>query len=115
MTKKRYLRQFTQAEKVLVALYRAANGTTAQVPYEEIVIQAWRDFPQTFSLRNHPEHPDSSDIHKRIYQTLKPKGLVIALGIEEMLGGVQDLVAPHVRFFDDSSHSKSTDRLTVGR
>jgi hypothetical protein len=65
---------------VLISMARAAKGTTARVPYEELVLQAWRDFPQAFSLRNHPEHPDASDIHKRIYQTLKPAGLVVALG-----------------------------------
>ena len=70
----------TQADQALVAFYRAANGTTNRVPYEEIVLQAWKDFPESFSLRNHPEHPDASDIHKRLYQTLKPAGLVVSLG-----------------------------------
>jgi hypothetical protein len=65
---------------VLIALAHASNGTTVRVPYEELVLQAWRDFPQAFSLRNHPEHPDASDIHKRIYQTLRPAGLVAVLG-----------------------------------
>lgn len=67
-------------EMVLLALARAADWTTKKVSYEDIVLQAWRDFPQAFSLRNHPEHPDASDIHKRIYQTLKPSGLVVSLG-----------------------------------
>lgn len=73
-------RVLTQGDMVLISLARAAKGTTRSVPYEELVLQAWRDFPESFSLRNHPEHPDASDIHKRIYQTLKPMGLVIALG-----------------------------------
>ncbi len=58
----------------------AANWTTNQVHYEDLVLQAWRDFPADFGLRNHPEHPDASDIHKRVYQTLRPKGLVVSLG-----------------------------------
>jgi len=70
----------TQHDKVLLALAHAAAWTTRRVPYEDLVLQAWRDFPAEFSLRNHPEHPDASDIHKRLYQTLKPKGLVVSVG-----------------------------------
>jgi hypothetical protein len=70
----------TQSEMVLVSMVRLAEGNTERVPYEEIVLQAWRDFPQAFSLRSHPEHPDASDIHKKIYQNLKPAGLVLSLG-----------------------------------
>jgi hypothetical protein len=70
----------TQSDQALIAFYRAANGSTGRVPYEEIVLQAWKDFPESFSLRNHPEYPDASDIHKKLYQTLKPAGLAISLG-----------------------------------
>jgi hypothetical protein len=63
-----------------LALAHSAGWTTNQVPYEDLVLQAWRDFPGDFSLRNHPEHPDASDIHKRLYQTLRPKGYVVSLG-----------------------------------
>ena len=79
-TRANRVRPLTQGDMVLISMARAAKNTTAKVPYEELVLQAWRDFPQAFSLRNHPEHPDASDIHKRIYQTLKPAGLVVALG-----------------------------------
>src|SRR5665811_1964919 len=75
----------TQSDMVLVSMARAAKGTTDRIPYEEIVLQAWRDFPQAFSLRSHPEHPDASDIHKKLYQTLKPAGLVASLGNKENL------------------------------
>ncbi len=70
----------TQSDMVLVSFHRVSEGTTARVPYEELVLQAWRDFPESFSLRNHPEHPDASDIHKKLYQTLKPAGLVVSIG-----------------------------------
>ena len=60
--------QLTQAEMVLVSVYRITAGTTT------------KDFPEAFSLRSHPEHPDASDIHKKIYQTLKPAGFVTSLG-----------------------------------
>jgi hypothetical protein len=70
----------TQGDMVLLALVRAARWTTDKVAYEELVLAAWREFPSAFSLRNHPEHPDASDIHKRVYQSLKPAGFVMVLG-----------------------------------
>lgn len=73
-------KKLTRADMVLLALYRAANNSVAKVPYEEIVLQAWKDFPDAYSLRNHPEHPDGSDIHKRLYQNLKANGLAKSLG-----------------------------------
>jgi hypothetical protein len=66
---------------ILVAFHQAAGGTTGKVPYEELVLEAWRAFPQEFSLRNHPEHPDASDVHKKLYYgPLKSEGLVMSLG-----------------------------------
>lgn len=73
-------RRLTLSDMVLVSLAKAAAGTTRKVPYEELVLQAWRDFPAAFSLRNHPEHPDASDVHKKLYGTLKTDGLILALG-----------------------------------
>ena|SRR5579863_4577741 len=70
----------SQPEMLLVAFCHVSGGTTNKVPYEELVLQAWRDFPEAFSLRNHPEFPDASDIHKKLYQELKSAGLVIPLG-----------------------------------
>ena len=41
----------------------------------------WGDgrFPDRFSLRNHPEYPDASDQHKRLYGPLKQAGYVAAV------------------------------------
>src|SRR5207302_4435863 len=66
--------------KVLLAMAKAAGWTTGRVPYEDLVIAAWSEFPEAFSLRNHREYPDASDVHKPIYQTLKPAGYVLPLG-----------------------------------
>ncbi len=69
-----------QGEMVLLAMFRISNATQEPIPYAEIVLQAWRDYPETFSLRGHPEHPDASDIHKRLYGPLKTAELVESLG-----------------------------------
>lgn len=68
------------ADRVLVSLAHAAAGTKDAVPYEEIVIESWRQFPERFSLRGHPEHPDSEDQNPALYGRLVPSGLVVALG-----------------------------------
>src|SRR5262245_42201837 len=72
--------KLSQPEMVLVSMYRASGGRTERIPYEEIVVRAHRDFPEAFSLRNYPQFPDASDIHKKLYQALKPNGLVVTLG-----------------------------------
>jgi hypothetical protein len=63
-------------KKILVAMYRLASRPWAYLSYEDIVVQAFRMFPDDFSLRGFPEYPDSSDVHKPLYGTLAKKGLV---------------------------------------
>lgn len=70
----------SKADMVLVAMNKASEATTAKIPYEEIVISAWKAFPEAFSLRSHPEHPDASDVHKCLYTDLVSKGLAVSLG-----------------------------------
>jgi hypothetical protein len=70
-----------QQEMILISFHHKSGGTTNKVPYEELVLQLWQDFPETFSLRNHPEHPDASDVHKKLYNgPLKDDGLIVSLG-----------------------------------
>lgn len=70
-----------QQDMILVSFYHVSGGTTNKVPYEELVIQLWKDFPENFSLRNHREFPDASDVHKKLYNgPLKDEGLVTSLG-----------------------------------
>jgi len=65
---------------VLILFYHNSGRTTNKVPYEELVIQLWQDFPEVFSLRNHPEYPDASDVHKKLYHgPLKDEGLILSL------------------------------------
>jgi hypothetical protein len=69
----------SHAEMILLAIHRVANGTTNRVPFESIVLQSWQDFPQEFSLNNHPEYPDSYVVSKRLYSDLITKRLVVSL------------------------------------
>jgi len=78
MTSKK--KKLSQTEMILVSLYGVAGGTIEKIPEEEIVIEAWKKFPHSFSLRNHPEYPEGSAVSKRMADKLKPQGLVIGLG-----------------------------------
>jgi len=63
-------------EKILVAMFRLSKGVTAPLNYEDIVVEAFNLFPDEFALRGYPQFPDSSDIHKPLYSSLKRRGLV---------------------------------------
>jgi hypothetical protein len=64
-------------EKILHAIFTVAGGTTRVCAYEDIVVQAWKMWPEEFGLRGYDhEYPDSSDLHKPLYGPLKREGLV---------------------------------------
>jgi len=71
--------KLSQSEMVLLATYRASKSFGNRVPDEEIVLQVWRDFPETFSLNNHPEYPDSHPIIRRLSSELLTNRLVVSL------------------------------------
>ena len=61
---------------ILVAMHALSQGTTKALKYEDIVVKAFKTFPNEFALRGYPEYPDSSDLHKPLYGPLKRGGLV---------------------------------------
>ncbi|MBI1793059.1 MAG: hypothetical protein HYR70_02560 [Chloroflexi bacterium] len=71
--------KFSQAEMILLTIYRLSKALGNRVPFEEIVVQVWKDFPEHFSLNNHPEYPDSYPVSKRIYSDLITERLVVSL------------------------------------
>jgi DNA-binding PadR family transcriptional regulator len=72
----------SHAERVLLAIYRVSNGTANRVPFEEIVIRAWKDFPKQFSLNNRPEYPDAYPVSKRLTSDLVTSRLVTSVSKE---------------------------------
>jgi hypothetical protein len=58
-------------------MYEVAGGTTKLSAYEDIVVRAWKLFPQEFGLRGYvDQYPDASDLHKPLYGPLKRDGYV---------------------------------------
>jgi hypothetical protein len=74
--------KLSQAEMVLLAIYRVSSGTIKRVPFEEIVLRAWRDFPKHFSLNNYPEYPDAYPVSKRLSSDLVTSRLVTSVSKE---------------------------------
>ena len=66
-------------EKILIAMYQLAGGTSSPLEYEDIVVKSWQLFPDEFGLRKYVrQYPDSSDQHKPLYGPLKDKGYVLS-------------------------------------
>lgn len=60
-------------------MFQLAGGTAKAMDYEDIVVTAWKIFPEDFGLRKYArEYPDASDIHKPLYGPLKDRGLVLS-------------------------------------
>lgn len=87
-------------EKILQAIYDVADGTTKLCDYEDIVVCAWKLYPEEFGLRGYTNlYPDASDLHKPLYGPLKREGLVRSLNkkfglTQSGLGIVMNLRAP---------------------
>jgi len=58
-------------------MFDLCNGQAKALQYEDIVVAAFKKYPEDFQLRGYPEYPDSSDIHKPLYE-MKRAGLVRA-------------------------------------
>ena len=65
----------SRPEKILSVMFALSKGESKALQYEDIVVAAFRRFPEDFQLRGYPQYPDSSDIHKPLYK-MKRDGLV---------------------------------------
>lgn len=69
------LTDLTRSQKILLSLYKCANGTSRQIRFEDIVVEAFNSFKSDFQLRGYPQYPESGDIiHKPLYSELKKQG-----------------------------------------
>ena len=67
-----------KADEILAVMYDLSAGEPQYIDYDDIVVGAFKRFPQDFSLRKYPEFPDASDVHKPLYGPLKSRGLVVS-------------------------------------
>lgn len=69
------MKPLSKPQKILSVMFDLSKGESKPLLYEDIVVTAFRRFPEDFQLRGYPEYPDSSDIHKPLY-SMKQDGLV---------------------------------------
>lgn len=68
----------SRGEKILITLYRLSGKSRKSIRYEDIVVSAFKTYPDDFHLKGYPEYPESGDlVHKPLYD-YKKKGLIIA-------------------------------------
>jgi hypothetical protein len=69
------MKTLTKPQKILAVMFDLNNGKSTALSYEDIVVAAYEKYPNAFHLRGYPQYPNSSDIHKPLYD-MKKKGLV---------------------------------------
>lgn len=67
----------SRPEMVLLAMFELSKKGGRRMKFEDIVVKTFQLYPEHFHLRGYPQYPDSGDtVHKPLYSTLKPKGLI---------------------------------------
>jgi hypothetical protein len=56
----------TKWQKILATMYDLCGGESKPLQYEDIVVAAFKRYPEDFQLRGYPQYPDSSDPRKQI-------------------------------------------------
>ncbi len=69
------MKTLTIPQKILAVMFDLNNGKSTALSYEDIVVAAYEKYPTDFQLRGYPQYPNSSDLHKPLYE-IKKKGLV---------------------------------------
>src|SRR5437899_1000621 len=65
----------SKPQKILSVMFELSKGDSKPLQYEDIVVTAFERYPEDFQLRGYPQYPDSSDIHKPLYE-MKQQGLL---------------------------------------
>jgi hypothetical protein len=71
------MRALSKPQRILAVMFELCNGKPKALSYEDIVVAAFKRYPEDFQLRGYPQYPDSSDIHKPLYE-MKRAGLIRA-------------------------------------
>jgi len=69
------MQALSKPQKILAVMYELCQGDATALQYEDIVVAAFKRYPEDFQLRGYPQYPDSSDVHKPLYE-MKQQGLL---------------------------------------
>jgi len=81
----------SKANKILYVLSLLSTNKE-KVKFDDLVVQCFKTFPDTFSLENYPNFPDSHKVNRSIYTDLKPKGLIKTFGNNYYKLTLEDLI-----------------------
>jgi hypothetical protein len=101
------MQTLSKPNKILAVMFDLCGGEHKALQYEDIVVAAFKRYPEDFQLRGYPQYPDSSDIHKPLYE-MKSQGLV------RSANKTFELTLRGIEFAAKLVHSeiKDSDRLT---
>lgn len=71
------MKALSKPQKILAVMFDLCSGQQKALLYEDIVVASFKKYPEDFQLRGYPQYPDSSDIHKPLYE-MKRAGLIRA-------------------------------------
>lgn len=69
------MQTLSKPQKILAVMFDLCKGEPTALQYEDIVVTAFKRYPEDFQLRGYPQYPDSSDVHKPLYE-MKQQGLL---------------------------------------
>lgn len=69
------MQTLSRPQKILAVMFDLCAGEPKALQYEDIVVTAFKKYPEDFQLRGYPQYPDSSDVHKPLYE-MKQQGLL---------------------------------------
>src|SRR3989338_7362289 len=102
----------SRAEKIMLAIYDMSAGKKVNLKFEDIVVAAFKKFPEDFHLRGYGEYPDSGDlVHKPLYDFRK-KGYLEA---NNKVFSLTDRGLAYVERLDSTVRGKNlstTDRMS---
>jgi len=101
------MQTLSKPQKILAVMFDLCKGEPTALQYEDIVVAAFKRYPEDFQLRGYPQYPDSSDVHKPLYE-MKQQGLLRSANktFELTARGLE--VASQL----DHSEAENKDRLT---
>jgi len=75
-------KSLTKAEKLLLAAADLEQRGVRPFSAEDLVIAAWRKYPDAFALQGYPQHPDSNRIYAEIMgsKPLRRHGWIVKTG-----------------------------------
>ena len=69
------MQALSRPQKILAVMFELCHGDATALQYEDIVVAVFKRYPEDFQLRGYPQYPDSSDVHKPLYE-MKQQGLI---------------------------------------